>query len=89
MAAPAGRRFLTLPDVADALNISVAQAYALVRRGELRAIKIGGRGQWRVEVAEVDAYIAEMYERAAQFIQEHPFAGDDLKGDQLDELLVD
>jgi excisionase family DNA binding protein len=42
-------RFLTLADVAEVLNTSVAQVYALVRRGELPAIKIGGRGQWRVE----------------------------------------
>ena len=35
-------RFLQLADVAEVLNISGAQVYALVRRGELRAIKIGG-----------------------------------------------
>src|SRR4051794_41801288 len=40
-------RFLQLPDVAEILNISAAQTYALVRSGELPAIKIGGRGQWR------------------------------------------
>ncbi len=38
-------RFLTLADVAETLNISSAQAYALVRSGDLRAIKVGGRGQ--------------------------------------------
>ena len=42
-------RFLTLADVAEVLNTSSAQVYALVRRGDLPAIKIGGRGQWRVE----------------------------------------
>ena len=46
---PATPRFLTLADVAEVLNTSSAQVYALVRRGELPAIKIGGRGQWRVE----------------------------------------
>jgi excisionase family DNA binding protein len=54
-------RFLTLADVAEILNTSQAQVYALVRRGELRAIKIGGRGQWRVETAELEAFIARMY----------------------------
>ena len=44
-------RFLTLADVAEVLNTSSAQVYALVRRGDLPAIKIGGRGQWRVEAA--------------------------------------
>ena len=52
-------RFLTLADVAETLNISSAQAYALVRSGDLRAIKVGGRGQWRVEATELEAYIDE------------------------------
>ena len=42
-------RFLTLADVAEILNVSAAQAYALVRSGEVPAIQVGGRGQWRVE----------------------------------------
>lgn len=54
-------RFLTLADVTEALNISAAQAYALVRSGDLPAIQIGGRGQWRVETTELEAYIQRMY----------------------------
>lgn len=56
-------RFLTLADVAETLNISSAQAYALVRSGDLRAIKVGGRGQWRVEASELEAYIQRAYEQ--------------------------
>ena len=41
-------RFLTLGQVSEELSTSNAQIYALVRTGALRAIKIGGRGQWRV-----------------------------------------
>ena len=41
----AAERFLQLTDVAEILNISSSQTYALVRSGELPAIKIGGRGQ--------------------------------------------
>ncbi len=66
-------RFLTLPDVAEVLNISGAQVYALVRRGELRAIKIGGRGQWRVEGSELEAYIQRAYADADRFVGDHPF----------------
>ena len=66
-------RFLTLPDVAEVLNISGAQVYALVRRGELRAIKIGGRGQWRVEASELEAYIQRAYADADKFVGDHPF----------------
>jgi len=57
----AGPRFLTLPDVAEILNTSLAQVTALVRRGELRALKLGGRGQWRVETTELEAFIERMY----------------------------
>ncbi|MEZ5158037.1 MAG: helix-turn-helix domain-containing protein [Candidatus Nanopelagicales bacterium] len=59
-------RFLTLADVAETLNISSAQAYALVRSGDLRAIKVGGRGQWRVEATELEAYIERAYQQTAQ-----------------------
>src|SRR5665811_1087970 len=37
-------RFIQLKDVAETLNISAPQTYALVRSGELPAIKVGGRG---------------------------------------------
>ena len=66
-------RFLQLADVAEILNISGAQVYALVRRGELRAIKIGGRGQWRVEASELEAYIERAYADADKFVDSHPF----------------
>lgn len=68
-------RFLQLADVAEILNTSTAQVYALVRRGELPAIKIGGRGQWRVEVAELENYIQRMYAETRSFVQAHPFGG--------------
>ncbi|MFN8125790.1 MAG: helix-turn-helix domain-containing protein [Candidatus Nanopelagicales bacterium] len=55
------RKFLTLADVADVLNVSAAQAYALVRSGDLRAIKVGGRGQWRVADSDLEDYIQRMY----------------------------
>jgi excisionase family DNA binding protein len=66
-------RFLQLADVAEVLNISGAQVYALVRRQELKAIKIGGRGQWRVEASELEAYIQRAYADAERFVREHPF----------------
>ncbi|MBM7786220.1 helix-turn-helix domain-containing protein [Tenggerimyces flavus] len=66
-------RFLQLTDVAEILNISAAQTYALVRSGELPAIKIGGRGQWRVESAALEAYIERMYSETKTFIDAHPF----------------
>ena len=49
-------RFLTLDDVAEILAVSWSQAYALVRRRELIAIQIGGRGQWRGEGAGLEGF---------------------------------
>ena len=66
-------RFLTLADVAEVLNTSSAQVYALVRRGDLPAIKIGGRGQWRVESEQLEAYISRMYAETKAFVDSHPF----------------
>lgn len=54
-------RFLTLADVMEILNVSAAQAYSLVRSGELAAIQVGGRSQWRIEATELEAYISRMY----------------------------
>jgi excisionase family DNA binding protein len=66
-------RFLQLADVAEILNISAAQAYALVRSGELPAIKVGGRGQWRVEATQLEAYIQRAYDDTKRFVEAHPF----------------
>jgi excisionase family DNA binding protein len=83
---PSGQpRFLQLSDVAEVLNTSSAQVYSLVRSGELPAIKIGGKGQWRVEASELELYIARMYDRTRDFVSNHQFgrstADDDEPGD--------
>lgn len=70
----ASDRFLTLAEVSEVLNISMSQSYALVRKGELEAIKIGGRGQYRVERDKLESYIARMYDETRKFIADHPFA---------------
>lgn len=61
---PALPRFLTLDQVAGELNVSWAQVYALVRDRSLTAVKIGGRGQWRVECCKLEDYIAQLYVQA-------------------------
>ena len=68
-------RFLQLSDVAEVLNISAAQAYALVRSGDLPAIKVGGRGQWRVGAEQLGAYIQRMYAQTREFVSAHPLGG--------------
>jgi len=75
-------RFLTLADVAEVLNISTSQAYALVRNGELEAIKVGGRGQWRVERDRLEDYIARMYQQTREFVDQHPFVEASVDADE-------
>jgi excisionase family DNA binding protein len=55
-------RFLTISDTAEVLNVSVSYAYSLVRSGELPAIRIGSRGQWRIEKNVLESYIEAKYE---------------------------
>ena len=59
-----GPRFLKLTDVAEVLNVTSRQVYALVRSGDLRGIQVGGRNQWRVEDVELEDYIKRQYQRA-------------------------
>lgn len=68
----ASERFLTLADVAEILNISASQTYALVRSGDLQGIQIGGRNQWRVERSKLEEYIEQAYRRTAANLTELP-----------------
>jgi excisionase family DNA binding protein len=76
-------RFLTLADVAEVLNVTVRQVYALVRSGELRGIQIGGRGQWRIENDQLEDYISRQYARADHDAREmaESSADDDVTSD--------
>ncbi|MQA25709.1 MAG: helix-turn-helix domain-containing protein [Micromonosporaceae bacterium] len=65
-------RFLQLTDVAEILNVSASQVYHMVRSGELPAIKIGGRGQWRVERSRLEEYIDQKHTETAQWIKQNP-----------------
>lgn len=68
------RRFLPLSEVCEILAISSAQGYALVRSGELPAIQIGGRGQWRVEAVVLEEFIQ------AKYAEQRASAQPDLRG---------
>ena len=77
-------RFLTRAQVAEELNISMAQCYALIRRGELRAAKIGARGDYRIGRDDLEAYIERTYAETERWIEEHPYsAGEASESPQL------
>lgn len=70
-------RFLLLSDVAAELNVSDSQVYHMVRSGELPAIKVGGRGQWRVERARLEEYIQQKYAETEAWVRENPLTDRD------------
>ncbi len=71
-----GARFLTMDEVAEELATTHAQVYALVRGGALPAIKVGGRGQWRIERTKLEEFIAKAYEDTARWVAENPLGGE-------------
>lgn len=81
-------RFLTLAEVAEELNFKENQIYALVRRGDLEGVKIGGRGQWRVERDKLEDYIQRLYVETRQYIETHPYAELDADAGESAELLA-
>ncbi len=56
MRARRASRFLTLDEAAAVAGVTRHAVYVAVRRGELPAIKLGGRGQWRVERAVLEEW---------------------------------
>lgn len=75
-------RFMSLNDVATELNITYVQASALVRRGDLPAIRIGGRGVWRVERSRLEEYVERMYYETQAWLKDHPRGRPDGEADE-------
>jgi len=65
---PPARRFLTIEQVAEELNVGTPQVRALLKSGELRGFQIGGRRLWRIGARDVESYIREAYEQTAKRI---------------------
>ena len=66
-----------MSDVAEQLNVSMSQVYHMVRSGELPAIKIGGRGQWRIERSRLEEYIERKYDETARWVKDNPLGKDE------------
>jgi excisionase family DNA binding protein len=64
-----------MSDVAEELSVSLSQVYHMVRSGELPAIKVGGRGQWRIERARLEEYIERKYTETAEWVRGNPLTG--------------
>jgi len=64
-------RFLTLTDVAEILSLTAAEVLAIVRSGELPAIRLGAIGQWRVEHAVLESFIVDKYDESRRLALWH------------------
>ncbi len=58
------QRFLKIADVAEILNISPQGVRSMITSGELPAIQVGGRKEWRIEVSKLEEYIQSRYAAA-------------------------
>ena len=56
------------------LNVSRPQVYSLVRSVEVPAIKLGGRGVWRVDRRQLDDYIERLLEQTREWALSHPLS---------------
>ncbi|KRE54128.1 excisionase [Arthrobacter sp. Soil736] len=65
---PSQRRFLTVEQAAEELNVKSSLIRGLITSGELRAIQVGGRGLWRIGLQDLEDYIADAYRRTAERI---------------------
>ena len=65
-------RLFTIADVAKYLSVSEAQVYSLVRSGQLPAVKLGGRGVWRIDRQRLDDYIERLHEKTKAWTEQHP-----------------
>ena len=68
---------MQMSEVAEELSVSLSQVYHMVRSGELPAIKVGGRGQWRIERVRLEQYIEHKYAETAEWVKQNPLAGKD------------
>jgi excisionase family DNA binding protein len=70
-------RLFTIADVAKYLSVSEAQVYAIVRSGELPAVKLGGRGVWRVDRHKLEEYIERLHDETRAWTEQHPLNDSD------------
>ena len=66
-------RFLTIADVAETLSVSPGQVRTLIKNGELPAIQVGGRKQWRIEESDLEAFVEKLYADTARKVANKSF----------------
>jgi len=52
-------KFFTLEDVSERLQVSISTVRRWVKSNELRAIKVGNRGQYRINIDDLDQFLLD------------------------------
>jgi excisionase family DNA binding protein len=68
------QKLLTLKETAELLSATHAQVYALVRSGDLPAMKMGGRGQWRIHPDRLNEYIERSHQLTDSWVKQNPMS---------------
>lgn len=76
------RRFLTMEQVAEELNVGIPLVRALLKAGELRGIQVGGRSVWRIGTADLEDYISHAYAATAKKIEAGEITDEDPENQQ-------
>ena len=62
-------RFLSVVDVAEILGVDVPSVNELVKSGELASLRVGDHGPVRIELSQLEAFIAHRYEAESQLLR--------------------
>jgi len=76
------RRFLTIEQVAEELNVGEPLVRAMLKSGELRGIQVGGRGVWRIGANDIEDFIAEAYRKTGERVAAGELKDADQGGDE-------
>jgi excisionase family DNA binding protein len=62
MPSPLDSPFVSVATAAEILAVSVSHIYALIRSGEIPALRVGRRGPWRISSGALAAFVSDRYE---------------------------
>lgn len=67
-----GDHLLTVAEVAETCRVHAKTVMRAIARGELRAVRLGARGAYRIRPADVDTWLDERVVRPAKrFVRGH------------------
>ena len=61
MPSPLDTPFVSVATAAEILAVSISHTYALIRSGELPALRVGRGGPWRISTAALEVFVAQRY----------------------------